>query len=338
MILRLGIKWMAASMLMILSAVAAHATEGVVVGDAYVNSAHPSVNYGSLSNLYVNSNGTALIQFDLSALPSGTTASQIGSATLKLYVNRVNTSGLVSVQPVAGAWSESTVTYATLPSLDSTVASFTPATAGQFIVIDMTSLVQSWLTTPSSNYGIALSTTSGDVSFDSKENDETGHAAPTTLAFVCASTCSEFAPQMIVPIAFLGGGISPPYTGGYAQVQDAPYTGAISLIGIATGPDTGVVGGDGILSQTVYTAGQTVQVAVTGIAYCEFDSQVVAGDFVTLSQYNSGFCNSAGANYPSSAIGGSHPLLGIALAANGSGDFGYPFAIPVLHNAAGAVQ
>src|ERR1035441_7756977 len=74
---RIWMKWMAAAMLMVLSASAAHATDGTVVGDAYVNSAHPATNYGGLSNLYVNSTGTTLIQFGLSSLPAGTTASQI---------------------------------------------------------------------------------------------------------------------------------------------------------------------------------------------------------------------------------------------------------------------
>ena len=174
---RMWMKWMAAAMLTVLSASAAHATDGTVVGDAYVNSAHPATNYGGLSNLYVNSTGTALIQFDLSSLPAGTTASQIGAASLKLYVNRINASGLVSIQPVNGAWSESTVTYSSMPTLGSAVASFTPATAQQFIVIDITSLVQGWVTTPSSNYGIALTTNSGDIVLDSKENDETSHVA-----------------------------------------------------------------------------------------------------------------------------------------------------------------
>jgi hypothetical protein len=177
-------KWMAAAILAVLPVGAAYATEGVVVGDAYVNSAHPAVNYGSLSNLYVNGNGTALLQFDLSALPAGTTASQIGSATLKLYVNRVNTSGTVNVVPVTSAWSESAVTYNTIPSLGSTVASFTPATAGQYVVIDVTSLVQEWVTTPSSNFGLALTTSSGDVVLDSKENDETSHVAHLDITVV----------------------------------------------------------------------------------------------------------------------------------------------------------
>ena len=74
-------QWLAAAVLMVLFAPVAHATEGVVVGDAYVNSLRATTNYGSLSNLYVNSTGTTLIQFDLSSLPAGTTANQIGSAS-----------------------------------------------------------------------------------------------------------------------------------------------------------------------------------------------------------------------------------------------------------------
>ena len=143
----------------VLATCAAYATDATVAGDAYVNSASPATNYGGLSNLYVGNGGTALIQFNLSSLPSGTTASQIGKATLKIYVNRINTSGAVSVQPVTSAWSESSVTFNTIPTLGSAIATFTPTASQQFVVIDVTSLVQRWVTTPSSNYGIALSST-----------------------------------------------------------------------------------------------------------------------------------------------------------------------------------
>ena len=102
---RVWMKWMLTAVSLVLATGAAHATDATVTGDAYVNSAHPSTNYGNLSNLYVGNGGTALIQFDLSSLPAGTTASQIGKATLKLYVNRINTSSLVNVQPVTSAWS-----------------------------------------------------------------------------------------------------------------------------------------------------------------------------------------------------------------------------------------
>jgi Collagen triple helix repeat (20 copies) len=193
---RICVQWLAAA-LIVFSAAAAHATEGVVIGDAYVNSAHPAANYGSLSNLYVNSAGTTLIQLDLSSLPATTTSSQIGSAYLKLWVNRINTTGLVSVQPIAGSWSESTVTYSNYSSsltLGAAVASFTPATAQQFIVIDVTSLVQGWLNGTANN-GIALTTTSGDVVFDSKENDETSHAAHLDITVVSQGPAGAQGPQ-----------------------------------------------------------------------------------------------------------------------------------------------
>src|SRR6202012_5069186 len=110
--------------------------------DSYVNSAYPTTNYGALTNLYVGGSGTTFIQFDLSSLPSGTTSSQISMATLRVFVNRVNTSGPVTVQAVTGSWSESGITYASMPAIGSTVSSFTPAAANQFITVDVTSLVQ----------------------------------------------------------------------------------------------------------------------------------------------------------------------------------------------------
>jgi len=174
---RIWIKCMATAVWAALSVYAAYATDATVAGDAYVNSATPATNYGGLSNLYVGNGGTALIQFDLSSLPAGTTSAQIGKATLKLYVNRINTSGVVNLLPVTSAWSESSVTYATIPTLGSAVASFTPTVAQQFIIIDITSLVQGWVTTPASNYGIALTSTAGNIVLDSKENDETSHVA-----------------------------------------------------------------------------------------------------------------------------------------------------------------
>src|SRR5271170_1904870 len=80
------------------------AVEATLVADAHVNSALPAVNSGAISNLNVGGGYTALLQFDLSTLPAGTTAAQVSRATLRLYCNRVNTAGLVSVQPVGGAW------------------------------------------------------------------------------------------------------------------------------------------------------------------------------------------------------------------------------------------
>ncbi len=73
------------------------AVEATLVADAHVNSARPAVNSGVISNLNVGGGYTALLQFDLSTLPTGTTAVQVSRATLRLYCNRMDTAGLVSV-------------------------------------------------------------------------------------------------------------------------------------------------------------------------------------------------------------------------------------------------
>jgi hypothetical protein len=176
-------KWLALLGLA-LTANLAHAAQAPVASDSYVNSSFGAVNYGSLTNLYVGGGGTAFIQFDLSSLPAGTTPSQISKATIRLFVNRINTSGVVNVAPVTSAWTESAVTYATIPSIGSTVASFTPVVANQFVTIDVTSLVQGWLTDPSSNFGLALSSTTANVVLDSKENQATGHASELDITVV----------------------------------------------------------------------------------------------------------------------------------------------------------
>ena len=261
-------KRIAAAVCWLLATGVAHATEGTVVGDTYVNRSHPSTNYGGLSNLYVSANGTSLIQLDLSSLPAGTTASQIGKATLKLFVNRINSSGLVSMAPVTSSWSEASLTYASMPSLGPTALSFTPTTAGQFVVVDITALVQGWVTTPSSNYGIALTTVAGDVVFDSKENDETSHAADLDLTIVSHGPAGPAGPMGATGAQ---GSQGQPGVPGIPGVQGLPgiqgSQGAAGLTG-ATGPigPAGVQGTAGSPGPTGLTGaiGLTGPIGLTG--------------------------------------------------------------------------
>src|SRR3984885_1319371 len=153
------------------------ATNAPFSADTSMSTAHPNMNFGALSNLYVGDGNTTLVQFDPSSLPAGTTAGQITHASLSLFVNRINTAGSINVQPVTSAWSEPAVTNATAPSLGSALTSFPVSVVNQYVVIDITILVQGWLTSPSSNFGVALSSAKAHVLFDSKENDETAHAA-----------------------------------------------------------------------------------------------------------------------------------------------------------------
>lgn len=119
------------------------AAEVALTQDAHVNSTRPTTNFGTLSNLYVGGGNTAFLQFDLTTLPAGITASQVSKATLTLFVNRVNTGGTVTVSPVTSAWNESTVTYATAPTVGTSFGSFASATSGVYVTVDLTSLVQS---------------------------------------------------------------------------------------------------------------------------------------------------------------------------------------------------
>ena len=120
------------------AALPAFAVEATLVADAHVNSARPGVNSGTISNLNVGGGYTALLQFDLSMLPAGTTATQVSRATLRLYCNRADVAGQVSVQPVGGAWGEYSVTFATLPSLGSAVQTVSVTQAGAYVVVDVT--------------------------------------------------------------------------------------------------------------------------------------------------------------------------------------------------------
>ena len=155
----------------------AEATQLPVAGDATVSSSRSAANLGSLSNLYVGNGNTSLLQFSLGSLPAGTTSAQVENATLFVFVNRVNAAGSVTVQPATSSWTESGVTYSSMPSLGSSIGSFSVSAAGEYVAVDVTSEVQSWVTTPASNYGLALSSSAANVVLDSKENDQTAHPA-----------------------------------------------------------------------------------------------------------------------------------------------------------------
>jgi hypothetical protein len=162
--------------------VCASAQTATLAADTTVDTSRAAVNLGSLSNLYVGNGQTALLRFDLGMLPSGVTASQIRRATLRVYVNRVNTPGVVSVAPVSDAWAEGAVTSQTVPARGTVAQVFAVTDEAQFVTVDVTSLVQAWIATPATNFGLALSATSADVALDSKESDTTAHAAELAIA------------------------------------------------------------------------------------------------------------------------------------------------------------
>jgi hypothetical protein len=254
--------------------VAAHATQVALIGDASVSTARPSTNFGSLSNLYVGNGNTAFLQYDLSTLPAGLTSGQIAHATLTVFVNRVNGIGLVTLSPVTSAWSESTITANAQPTFSATPAGmFTASTAGQYVTLDVTSLVQSWIASPGSNFGFALSSGTANLLLDSKENDETGHAP--TLDITITSTGATGPQGPVGPAGPIGipgvngapGALGP--IGLTGPMGSTGNTGAMGPIGL-----TGAVGSTGVagpigpigLTGTTGAAGAVGPIGLTGAA------------------------------------------------------------------------
>ncbi len=156
------------------------ADEGVLTGDTYVSQSNSTTNYGNLGTMNVGGGSTSLVQFSLSVLPPGVTSSQVQKATLILYANRVAAPGTVDLYTVGGPWNEATLTYATLPSLAGPVGMGSLSQNVQYLAFDVTSQVQSWVSTPASNNGFALvgdpSTPNLAAIFDTKESTTSSHA------------------------------------------------------------------------------------------------------------------------------------------------------------------
>jgi hypothetical protein len=148
--------------------------------DTFNYSATPNKNYGDWPVLVVQQGATSYLQFDLSAIPTGTT---VNKATMRLYVDEVgNNGGSFDVYQLDAAWGEKSLTTANAPALGASATGSQPVTISaanlnHFVLVDITALAQSWLNGSLSNNGLALALTSGAGSFgfDSKESIYTSH-------------------------------------------------------------------------------------------------------------------------------------------------------------------
>jgi collagen triple helix repeat protein/carbohydrate binding protein with CBM5/12 domain len=208
--------------------------------DAFAVKSSPKTNFGKITSLAVISGTTSYVQFNLAEMPANT---PISKATLRLYVNAVAQAGSFDVYQVDSAWAESTLTYDDAPTLGSSATggnpvSITTADLHDFILVDITSLVQSWINGSIPNNGVALQLVgeNGGFSFDSKES----------------TTTSQIAELEIVAAGSLGGPQGPAGPEGPAGPQGA--TGPQGSIGPqgpvgATGPQ-GQAGAIGAIGAT----------------------------------------------------------------------------------------
>ena len=175
---------LAVTFLAALLAIQSHAQSAPPVANTYSLEMHPSTVFGaggaipSLTLQTGANNGNIYIQFSLEGVPANASVQQ---ATLQLYVSQVLGAGSFDVYELDSAWTQDTLTYTNAPALGASATGNNPvaipATADQFILIDVTQLVQEWVSGTIPNNGLALSmtTSNGGLLFDSKEATQTSH-------------------------------------------------------------------------------------------------------------------------------------------------------------------
>ena len=124
--------------------------------DTFVFNATPHVNYGAYPLLVVQPGASSYVRFNLSAVPQNATVTK---ATLRLYVDEVAVPGSFDVYEVDSAWTESALnsTNAPAPGVSATGGAPTAIAASslnQFVLVDVTTLVQRWVSGTLPNNGI----------------------------------------------------------------------------------------------------------------------------------------------------------------------------------------
>lgn len=130
--------------------------------------------------------GSAYLRFDFSVLPAGLTAEDVESATLRLWVRRVERPGRMGLRLVMDPWSESLPDGGDLPQVlaaDLGSREVTEDHERGFISLDLTDLARVWIRGSVPNHGLALVPESRRLSlvFDSKESVRGGHEPEVVL-------------------------------------------------------------------------------------------------------------------------------------------------------------
>jgi len=160
-----------------------------VTGDAQTSSQQSTLKFGLTPAMSVRNASTGAIlnsfaQFDLSALP---TAPTVDKAVLRLFVAGVTTPGTIEVVPVLEPWQEGTITAVSSPPLGSPITSFAVGSSDalHYVDVDVTTLVQDWVSGYQANNGVALRGVSPgavNVLFDTKESIVFSHSPELEIA------------------------------------------------------------------------------------------------------------------------------------------------------------
>jgi hypothetical protein len=133
-----------------------------------------------------------LLRFDVGTLASSFTSSEVQRARLIFYLPKVSVPGELTVHKVMTHWTEDPAGSVAPPSVHSPFATVPThaAVAKQFVIVDVTSQVRSWLDTPEGDFGFALqSTGTGSALVGAKEGPGSGY--PAVLEIDTAETIDD---------------------------------------------------------------------------------------------------------------------------------------------------
>lgn len=139
-----------------------------VIADAMIKSDTPTQNYrddtqlSTYFNLFPSSIQRTLYRFDIenAGIPAG---AMVVSAVAKIFVVDSNDSAAVTAHQITADWAEATVTWDNInTSHDSTSLASIPSGSpvGEYVSVNITSLVQGWVNGTTANQGIMLKTAS----------------------------------------------------------------------------------------------------------------------------------------------------------------------------------
>lgn len=309
-------QWAAKAALAFSSAAAVHvavsAQQAPPNADTFALSATPKTNYGPAPLLPVTKGATTFIRFNLSGLPVNATVSK---ASLRLYVDAVTGAGTFDVFEVDSPWAETSLNFTNAPTPGLSATGSKPVSIGsancnQFVMVDITTLVQDWVNGTVANNGIALKLTSatGGFSFDSKESEFTSHEPELEISLATAGPAGPQGPAGATGATGPAGPQGPqgipgnlnPGSAFYVQNGTTAQTGASFNIdgsgtvgGTLSGATVNSTNGYQVGGKNVFNAVPALQNVAIGIG---------AGNAATTGNYNELFGASAGSNLTTGSL------------------------------------
>ena len=168
-----------------------------MVGDTYYAVAGPNMaaNFGTAQSINVGGVNRGLLLYDMTTLPPSAPG-QVEKATLTLFATSP-APGTIQVYEAAGPWTELGVNGTNAPLLGTFLGAATVNPSNNYLTLDVTFAVRSWVGGFTPNYGFVLVAGGTDFAyaFDSKESTTTSHTAALQVTLVNQGPQGEPGPR-----------------------------------------------------------------------------------------------------------------------------------------------